>query len=174
MQDLNHTFKVVIIGDSGVGKSSILLRAADNVFSTSYLPSIGVDFKIITDNEKSIKLQIWDTAGQERFRTISASFYKNSRVFAIVFDVSNRQSFDHVQTWLEEAVNFKSDGVSTEFLLIGSKTDLENERVVSFEEGETLALKNCMSYLDFSSKNGTSEEIRSKLFEVAAKLTIST
>uniref|UniRef100_A0A3Q2TEX9 Si:dkey-16l2.16 n=1 Tax=Fundulus heteroclitus TaxID=8078 RepID=A0A3Q2TEX9_FUNHE len=103
-KDYNHLFKLLIIGDSNVGKSSLLLRFADNSFSGSYITTIGVDFKIRTvDIEgERVKLQIWDTAGQERFRTITSTYYRNTHGVIIVYDVTNAESFVNVKRWLNE------------------------------------------------------------------------
>uniref|UniRef100_A0A665SYY8 Ras-related protein Rab-35-like n=1 Tax=Echeneis naucrates TaxID=173247 RepID=A0A665SYY8_ECHNA len=103
-KDYNHLFKLLIIGDSNVGKSSLLLRFADNSFSGSYITTIGVDFKIRTvDIEgERVKLQIWDTAGQERFRTITSTYYRNTHGVIIVYDVTNPESFVNVKRWLNE------------------------------------------------------------------------
>uniref|UniRef100_A0A8C1K3J7 Si:dkey-16l2.16 n=1 Tax=Cyprinus carpio TaxID=7962 RepID=A0A8C1K3J7_CYPCA len=103
-KDYHHLFKLLIIGDSNVGKSSLLLRFADNSFSGSYITTIGVDFKIRTveiDGER-VKLQIWDTAGQERFRTITSTYYRNTHGVIIVYDVTNPESFVNVKRWLNE------------------------------------------------------------------------
>ncbi|XP_034275628.1 ras-related protein Rab-35-like isoform X2 [Pantherophis guttatus] len=103
-KDYDHLFKLLIIGDSGVGKSSLLLRFADNTFSGSYITTIGVDFKIRTlvINGERVKLQIWDTAGQERFRTITSTYYRNTHGVIIVYDVTNAESFVNVKRWLHE------------------------------------------------------------------------
>ena len=93
-----HIFKVLIIGDSSVGKSNILLRFSDNIFYETFLPTIGVDFKIknLSVYEKQVKLNIWDTAGQDRFKTITAAYYKGAHGVIVVFDITDRNSFDHV------------------------------------------------------------------------------
>ena len=92
MQNMDHIFKILIIGDSSVGKSNILLRFSDNIFHETFLPTIGVDFKIknIKLMEKSVKLNIWDTAGQERFKTITATYYKGSHGIILVYDITDR------------------------------------------------------------------------------------
>ncbi|KAA8585564.1 hypothetical protein FQN60_004258 [Etheostoma spectabile] len=121
-KDYNHLFKLLIIGDSSVGKSSLLLRFADNSFSGSYITTIGVDFKIRTvdiDGER-VKLQIWDTAGQERFRTITSTYYRNTHGVIIVYDVTNPESFVNVKRWLNE-ISQNCDNVCK--ILVGNKND---------------------------------------------------
>ncbi|KAK1151920.1 ras-related protein Rab-35-like [Acipenser oxyrinchus oxyrinchus] len=121
-KDYDHLFKLLIIGDSNVGKSSLLLRFADNTFSGSYITTIGVDFKIRTveiDGEK-VKLQIWDTAGQERFRTITSTYYRNTHGVIIVYDVTNPESFVNVKRWLNE-IGQNCDNVCK--ILVGNKSE---------------------------------------------------
>jgi small GTP-binding protein len=103
-KDYDHLFKILIIGNSGVGKSNLLLRFSDGSFQDSFQPTIGVDFKIksLTWDNKLIKLQLWDTAGQERFRTITSSYYKGAQAVLIVYDVTNRNSYNDVQLWIED------------------------------------------------------------------------
>lgn len=121
-RDYDHLFKLLIIGDSGVGKSSLLLRFADNTFSGSYITTIGVDFKIRTVdiNGEKVKLQIWDTAGQERFRTITSTYYRNTHGVIVVYDVTNPESFVNVKRWLHE-IGQNCDTVCK--ILVGNKND---------------------------------------------------
>ncbi|XP_064425725.1 ras-related protein Rab-35 [Latimeria chalumnae] len=121
-RDYDHLFKLLIIGDSGVGKSSLLLRFADNTFSGSYITTIGVDFKIRTVeiNGEKVKLQIWDTAGQERFRTITSTYYRNTHGVIIVYDITNAESFVNVKRWLHE-IGQNCDSVCK--ILVGNKND---------------------------------------------------
>ncbi|XP_005746123.1 ras-related protein Rab-35b isoform X2 [Pundamilia nyererei] len=111
-RDYDYLFKLLIIGDSGVGKSSLLLRFADNTFSGSYITTIGVDFKIRTVeiNGEKVKLQIWDTAGQERFRTITSTYYRGTHGVIVVYDVTSAESFVNVKRWLHE-INQNCDDV---------------------------------------------------------------
>ncbi len=150
--EYDHLFKILLIGDPNVGKSSLLLRFADDTFQTSYLSTIGVDFKIRTVNigGKTIKLQIWDTAGQERFRTITSSYYRNAHGVFLVYAIDDLQSFQNVDSWLRE-VNRYSDETVT--LLIGSKAD--SKRVVSKEVAEEYADRRGISFLETSAKDST-------------------
>ncbi len=154
----DYLFKILLIGDSGVGKSCILTRFADETFAESFISTIGVDFKIRTieiDN-KMIKLQIWDTAGQERFRTITSSYYRGSHGVIIVFDVTNKISFNNVKMWLSEIDRHASPSVNK--LLIGNKIDLGNKREVSYDEGKDFADSMGMPYLETSAKSGDNVE----------------
>uniref|UniRef100_G3PQ04 Ras-related protein Rab-35 n=1 Tax=Gasterosteus aculeatus TaxID=69293 RepID=G3PQ04_GASAC len=133
-KDYNHLFKLLIIGDSNVGKSSLLLRFADSSFSAgSYITTIGVDFKIRTvdiDGER-VKLQIWDTAGQERFRTITSTYYRNTHGVIIVYDVTNPESFVNVKRWLNE-ISQNCDNVCK--ILVGNKDDDPSRKQVDTQD----------------------------------------
>ena len=141
------------MGDAGVGKSSIILRYTKNEFNASMVSSIGVDFKtkdIIVDNKK-VKLQLWDTAGHERFRTITTSYYRGAHGIATVFDLTDRQTFEHVEKWLEEINKYAKENVMR--FLIGNKSDLVDKRQVSYEEVRILANKLNIYYVETSAKN---------------------
>jgi Ras-related protein Rab-1A len=129
MSEYDHLFKLLIIGDSGVGKSCLLLRFVDNSYTDSYISTIGVDFKIrnLDLDSKKIKLQIWDTAGQERFRTITSSYYRGAHGIVIVYDITDQESFNNVRNWLQEIDKLASDNVNK--LLVGNKSDLPNRQV---------------------------------------------
>lgn len=148
----------MLIGDSSVGKSSLLTRFADNTFSDSFLPTIGVDFKIRTiENSGSvIKLQMWDTAGQEKFKTITAAYYKGSHGILLVFDVCDKRSFVDVANWLNEVEKFSSPDVVK--ILVGNKCDMQGEREVSREEGELFASSMDMKYFETSAKSNRNVE----------------
>mmetsp|Transcript_24501 Transcript_24501/g.56453 ORF Transcript_24501/g.56453 Transcript_24501/m.56453 type:complete len:204 (-) Transcript_24501:271-882(-) len=145
-------FKVLLIGDSAVGKSSLLLRFADDVYSASYIATIGVDFKIKTVEVDSriIKLQLWDTAGQERFRTITQSYYRGSHGIIVVFDVADRTTFDNVKHWLEEVAKYAAPHAVR--LLVGNKSDLGSKREVTSVEASEFAHEKGMTYIETSAK----------------------
>eukprot|EP00455_Lapot_gusevi_P044519 TRINITY_DN5569_c0_g4_i1.p1 TRINITY_DN5569_c0_g4~~TRINITY_DN5569_c0_g4_i1.p1 ORF type:complete len:211 (+),score=63.54 TRINITY_DN5569_c0_g4_i1:90-722(+) len=153
-RDYDYMFKLVLIGDSGVGKSCLLLRFVDDKFEHSRMGTIGVDFRFrtVTIADSTIKLQIWDTAGQERFRTIRSAYYRGADGIILVYDVTSRASFDHIDTWLQEVSRFIDD--SPFKLLIGSRCDLVNERVVSTEEGKALAQRLGVEFFETSAKEG--------------------
>ena len=137
--DYDYLFKLLLIGDSGVGKSCLLLRFADDTYTDSYISTIGVDFKIRTleMDGKTIKLQIWDTAGQERFRTITSSYYRGAHGIIVVYDVTDRVSFNNVKQWLGEIERYACSSVNK--LLVGNKADLVEKKVVSPEEARSFA-----------------------------------
>jgi small GTP-binding protein len=150
-RDYDMIFKLMLIGESGVGKSAILSQYADSQFTPSYISTIGVDFKIrsVTFGKKIIKLQIWDTAGQERFRSITNAYYKGCHGVVLVFDVTDVNSFLRVKYWLNEVRTYGSEGVPV--VLVGNKTDLK--RAVTVEEAKELADKHKMQYIEVSAKN---------------------
>lgn len=119
--DYDYLFKILLIGNSGVGKSSLLLRFADDTFTDNFMPTIGVDFKIRTleVDGRTIKLQIWDTAGQERFKTITSSYYKGAHGIIVVYDITDKESFKNIDTWMTEVEKHASDNVSR--ILVGNK-----------------------------------------------------
>mmetsp|Transcript_2456 Transcript_2456/g.5495 ORF Transcript_2456/g.5495 Transcript_2456/m.5495 type:complete len:206 (-) Transcript_2456:449-1066(-) len=164
-------FKLLLIGDSGVGKSCLLVRFADDTFSEIYMSTIGVDFKIRTVKRdgKTIKLQIWDTAGQERFRTITSSYYRGAHGIIIVFDLTNRESFSNVKSWLREIARFASENVSR--LLVGNKSDLSMQRVVDFETAKEFADAHDMKYIETSAR--TAENVEDAFLEMAREIQAS-
>ena len=166
--EYDYLFKLLIIGDSGVGKSSLMNRFSDNVFSESYINTIGVDFKIrtIEVNGKTIKLQIWDTAGQERFRTIVSSYYRGAHGIMIVFDITDKDSFNNVRMWTEEIKKYASSNVKT--ILIGNKADFESKRQVEYSEAKEYADSNNMNYFETSAK--TALNVEKSFFELASLL----
>lgn len=156
--EYDYLFKLLLIGDSGVGKSCLLLRFADDSYLESYISTIGVDFKIRTVEQdgKTIKLQIWDTAGQERFRTITSSYYRGAHGIIVVYDVTDQESFNNVKQWLNEIDRYASENVNK--LLVGNKCDLVANRVVSHESGKALADEVGIPFLETSAKDSTNVE----------------
>ena len=160
-------YKILLIGDSGVGKTSVILRFTKNIFKEEFLNSIGVDFKskdLNIDGQK-VKLQIWDTAGQERFRTITASYYRGAHAIAIVFDLTQRISYEHVKRWMNDINKFAKENVLK--FLIGNKSDLINERKVYYEEARALASQMNTTYFEVSAKK---DENINEFFEAATKI----
>jgi Ras-related protein Rab-1A len=151
--DFDYLFKVVILGSSGAGKSSLLLRFADNFFTTDFISTIGVDFKIrrLDVDGDAVKLQIWDTAGQDRFRTIVRSYYRGANGIILVYDITDRQSFDAIPLWMSEFEGQISFGASC--VLVGNKTDLEEKRAVSKNEAEDFAKRLGMPFMEASAKD---------------------
>lgn len=159
--------KIVFLGDQGVGKTSLITRFMYNTFDTHYAATIGIDFlsKTMYLDSQTIRLQLWDTAGQERFRSLIPSYIRDSKVAMIVYDVSNKDSFDDVERWCDYVKAERGDDVI--MVLVGNKSDLP-ERVVSSEEGEELAQKLGFSlFMETSSKNGYGVK---NLFKKVAKL----
>lgn len=156
--EYDYLFKLLLIGDSGVGKSCLLLRFADDSYLESYISTIGVDFKIRTVEQdgKMIKLQIWDTAGQERFRTITSSYYRGAHGIIVVYDVTDQESFNNVKQWLNEINRYASENVNK--LLVGNKCDLTTRRVVSYQVGKEFADSLGIPFLETSAKNATNVE----------------
>ncbi|KAL7692188.1 putative small GTP-binding protein [Plasmopara halstedii] len=157
-RDYDHLFKLVLIGDSGVGKSCLLLRFADDAFTESYITTIGVDFRFRTvkiDN-KTVKLQIWDTAGQERFRTITSAYYRGADGIIMVYDVTSQESFDHVNDWLSEVNRYASEGTCK--LLVGNKSDINDNKAVLYETAKAFADSLSIPFLETSAKNAQNVE----------------
>jgi Ras-related protein Rab-2A len=150
----NYLLKYIIIGDPSVGKSNILLKYAHNKFTNEYQATIGVEFgaKNLTLDGKIFRIQIWDTAGQENFRSITRAYYKNSVCAIVTYDITNRNSFENVQDWIDEVKSQTPKEIL--LVLVGNKIDLENERVVSFDEGKKLSKNNDMLFFETSAKNG--------------------
>lgn len=173
--DITHTripgmltkYKIVFLGDQGVGKTSLITRFMYNTFNTHYNATIGIDFlsKTMYLDSLTIRLQLWDTAGQERFRSLIPSYIRDSKVAMIVYDVSNKSSFDDVERWCDYVKTERGDDVV--MVLVGNKSDLP-DRVVSLNDGEELAQKLGFSlFMETSSKNGYGVK---NLFKKVAKL----
>uniref|UniRef100_A0A0D9ZL80 GST N-terminal domain-containing protein n=1 Tax=Oryza glumipatula TaxID=40148 RepID=A0A0D9ZL80_9ORYZ len=156
--EFDYLFKLLLIGDSSVGKSCFLLRFADDSYVDSYISTIGVDFKIrtIEMDGKTIKLQIWDTAGQERFRTITSSYYRGAHGIIIVYDITDMESFNNVKEWMSEIDKYANDSVCK--LLVGNKCDLAESRVVETAAAQAYADEIGIPFLETSAKDSINVE----------------
>lgn len=153
-----YLFKYIIIGDTGVGKSCLLLQFTDKRFQPVHDLTIGVEFgaRMISIDQKQIKLQIWDTAGQESFRSITRSYYRGAAGALLVYDITRRETFNHLSAWLEDAKQHSNANMT--IMLIGNKQDLEHRRQVSYEEGEKFAKENGLIFLETSAKTAANVE----------------
>lgn len=165
--------KIMLLGESQIGKTSLIQRYVKNNFNLSYITTVGIDFQLkqIKMNNKSIKLQIWDTAGQERFKNITKSYFHSSDGFIVGYDITSRLSFTNVSTWLKEINDNAPEEIQK--ILIGNKCDL-NEREVTTEEGQKLAEENGMKFFETSAKNDinvkeTFESITKDILDVQYK-----
>ena len=164
----DFAFKVIVIGDSGVGKSCLSARATKNIFEDSYKSTIGFDFFVfnIKFNDAIVKLQVWDTCGQELYRTLITNFYRNSSLAIIVYAINSKQSFENIEMWLREIR--RNSNPDAKIFLIGNKLDLESEREVDKETVENYAKKNKMSlFMEASAKTGFNAQ---NIFIDAAKV----
>ena len=162
------SFKIIVIGDSGVGKSCLTTQAVRNNFEEFYTATVGFEFLTFNMriNNNVLKLQIWDTCGQEVYKSLISNFYRNSSLALILYAINNRDTFVHAETWLNDLKNQANPNVKV--FLVGNKSDLENERVVSKEEGEKFKEEKKLDrFIETSAKTG--ENARSALLE-AAKL----
>lgn len=171
LQEFDYLLKIVLIGDAAVGKSSLLLRYIDDYFEDTYICTIGVDFKIksLEMQGKRVKLQIWDTAGQERFKPITNCYFRGSHGCVAVYDITNRETFNNVRTWVQDYREHNSIESGQNIVLIGNKKD-SGERVVSFEEGQDLADNFEAEFLECSAKSGDGV---SQLFETIARVIVT-
>ena len=167
--EYDYIFKVLLVGNSDVGKSSLILRYVDQVWNDVFVPTIGVDFKVksLEIDKRTIKLQIWDTAGQERFRNVISSYFKGAHGILLIFDITSRDSFKELENWLGEVERNASSQILK--ILIGNKCDLEEEREISKDEGEAFAMRNGMQYIETSAKNNTNVD---QAFEALAKIMV--
>ena len=165
--DISYSVKFIIVGDSSVGKSNILLRFSRNVFDPGHQATLGIEFanKHLIYNNTDYLIQIWDTAGQENFRSVTRAYYKASAVAMVVYDITKEETFQHIQTWLKDCKELAPRTVL--LILVGNKSDLEDQRVISKERGENLAKENSMMFFETSALNGNGiEEAFKKSIEV--------
>ena len=169
-QDYDYLFKVLLLGDTDVGKSSLILRYTEEAFNSKLVNSIGVDFKMKKKeiDGKIIKVQIWDTAGHERFRSITYSYYRGANAIIIVFDITDKKSFLSITEWLKQIEKHAKENVFK--FLVGNKSDLAEERKVTFEEAKEYADKHDLPYIETSAKEGININ---ELFESSIKSFLS-
>ncbi|KAL3666837.1 Ras-related protein RABE1e [Phytophthora oleae] len=165
--------KLLLIGDSGVGKSCVLLRYSDDSFTTSFITTIGIDFKVktIDVDGKRIKLQIWDTAGQERFRTITTAYYRGAMGILLVYDVTDDHSFQNIRNWMTQIRQNASSNVNK--ILIGNKCDVDpSERAVTTKQGQDLADEFGIKFFETSAKSNQNidEAFRSIAVDIQKRL----
>ncbi|KAF8095528.1 hypothetical protein N665_0330s0010 [Sinapis alba] len=164
----DYLFKYIIIGDTGVGKSCLLLQFTDKRFQPVHDLTIGVEFgaRMVTVEGRPVKLQIWDTAGQESFRSITRSYYRGAAGALLVYDITRRETFNHLASWLEDARQHANPNMS--IMLIGNKSDLAHKRAVSKEEGEQFAKEHGLLFLEASAR--TAQNVEEAFIKTAAKI----
>ena len=168
----DYLLKYIIIGDEEVGKSNLLSHYIDDRFTSEYQSTIGVEFraKNVVIRNTTYRIQIWDTSGKENFRSIIRAYYKNTACAFVVYDISNRNSFNNVGTWIEDCRNNSSEKIF--MVLIGNKSDLADKRQVSTEEGRELAEKYEMKFYETSAKTGenVNDIFNDSVDEIAKKM----
>ncbi|KAG2542847.1 ras-related protein Rab11D-like [Panicum virgatum] len=173
-EKVDYVFKVVLIGDSAVGKSQILARFARNEFSLDSKATIGVEFqtRTLVIDHRSVKAQIWDTAGQERYRAVTSAYYRGALGALLVYDITRRQSFDHIPRWLDELRAHADKNIV--IMLVGNKSDLEEQRAVSTEDAKEFAEKENLFFLETSALQATNVEsafqtVLTEIFKIHSK-----
>ena len=148
-------YKIMVLGESKVGKTSLIKRYTKEQFGGVYLTTVGMDFqdKIIEIEDKKIRLQVWDTAGQERFRNVTKSYFQSSHGLLVVYDITDKESFEKINFWIENIKNNAPE--NAKLILVGNKCDLANERKVTIEDGENKARKYNIKFFESSAKDGT-------------------
>ncbi|XP_042305908.1 ras-related protein Rab-37 isoform X5 [Sceloporus undulatus] len=152
--------KVMLLGDSGVGKTCFLIQFKDGAFlSGTFIATVGIDFrnKVVTVDGVKVKLQIWDTAGQERFRSVTHAYYRDAQALLLLYDITSRMSFDNIRAWLTEIHEYAQKDVV--IMLLGNKADVSSERVVRTEDGESLAREYGVPFMETSAKTGMNVEL---------------
>eukprot|EP01089_Gocevia_fonbrunei_P014374 TRINITY_DN392_c0_g1_i1.p1 TRINITY_DN392_c0_g1~~TRINITY_DN392_c0_g1_i1.p1 ORF type:complete len:213 (+),score=32.69 TRINITY_DN392_c0_g1_i1:61-699(+) len=152
----NKNLKLLAIGDSGVGKTSLLTRFSENSYKGNFLPTLGIDFKKRTVNLKgeNVDIYLWDTAGQERYKTVTTAFYRGAHGILLVFDITDATSFEHIESWMK--VIGKETSLDIDKILVGNKKDLESARVVPKETAQAFAKKHNIPFFETSARSGES------------------
>jgi len=151
--EYDANIKLLLMGDSGVGKTCLMLQYADHTFSITFITTVGIDYKykFMQLGDEKVRLEIWDTAGQERFKAITTSYLRGAQGIMLVYDVTDRKSFDHVTVWLDQISQYAD--VNVEKILVGNKVDVPGKRVVSVDEGHALASKHGLAFFETSAKS---------------------
>ncbi|KAJ3683502.1 hypothetical protein LUZ60_013729 [Juncus effusus] len=177
-EEYEYLIKVVLIGDSGVGKSNLLSRFTRNLFSLDSKSTIGVEFasKTVQVEGKTVKAQIWDTAGQERYRAITSAYYRGALGAILVYDVTKQNTFENVKRWLKELRDHSDPNIVV--MLIANKTDLRHLRVVPTEDGAQLAEREGLSFIETSAMDSTNVEkafhiILGEIYRVISRRTLA-
>lgn len=171
----DFVYKILLLGDSAVGKTCFLLRYADNTFSDNHISTIGLDYRlkvINIDKDKVAKIQIWDTAGQDRFKSITKNYYKGAHGIILIYDVTSVMSFNNIKNWVQQIR--ENATAKVEIILVGNKIDEENIRKVTTQEGERLAKDFNISFFETSAKNNVGVQeafgfITNKIYETNTK-----
>jgi small GTP-binding protein len=165
-RNYDHIVRVVMLGDSGVGKSAILRQFTDSEFVANQIPTIGIDFSIknIVVDDKLCKLQVWDTAGQDRYRNITKAYFRCADVVVVAFDVTDVASFRHIQAWLEDVKTYAPDGAKV--IVVGNKVDLAAKRQITQETALSLTRELGVDYIECSAKSGVGIDL---VFETSAR-----
>ncbi|CAM6105608.1 unnamed protein product [Calypogeia fissa] len=152
MAEGEYRMKLLLIGDSGVGKSCLLLRFCDDSFATTFITTIGIDFKVrtIDVDGRKVRLQIWDTAGQERFRTITTAYYRGAMGILLVYDISDSSSFQNVRNWIGSITEYAAENVN--IVLVGNKADMDDKRQIAKAQGQALADEYNIKFFETSAK----------------------
>ena len=165
--EVEFVFKILLLGDSEVGKSCFLMRYSDNIFVENYITTIGLDYKlkyVQLDSGETIKVQLWDTAGQDRYRTIAKNYYKGSHGILLLYDITKENSFENIREWVQ---NIREEVYEKAIIfLIGNKIDKKNERKITTEQGQKLAAEYNLPFFEASAKSGENvEEIFKNLYK---------
>ena len=155
MEKKEFLYKILLLGDSSVGKTCFLMRYTDNTFQEIHMSTIGLDYKLKNvqlDDGKMVKIQIWDTAGQDRFRSITKNYYKGAHGIILIYDITNQKTFENVKNWINQIKEEVSNKVT--IILVGNKIDDEDHRVVSTEQGEKMANDFGLMFFECSAKSG--------------------
>ena len=155
MEKKEVLYKILLLGDSSVGKTCFLMRYTDNTFQEIHMSTIGLDYKLKNvqlDDGKMVKIQIWDTAGQDRFRSITKNYYKGAHGIILIYDITNKKSFENVRNWINQIKEEVSEKVS--IILVGNKIDDEEHRVVATDDGEKIAKELGLMFFECSAKSG--------------------